>query len=193
MNLENFYIRNFFLSLVVISFSGCSLIISKNSDRKIYVLGSHSLEQGCSLETENKSALEISQLDSVALYHSSKIWFKKGSELGYYQFAEFSEPVVDQLGRILKERLRCEQLDLSKSIKLNFTVLDFIHHADSSPGQMIFKVRISLNAQFTKDFEYKTKLETYDATGVVKAGDELIEAFQIDLISFIKDKQHRLG
>ena len=196
INRANHYSKSFLLGLLGCSIFGCSLIIPQSTQRKIYVLGSTTegqclLERGL-LERGLEQPLIIKQKASVPLYDTTKIWFRNGHELGYYQLAEWSESVSERLGRLLKDKLRCDGFEVANGGKLYLDILEFVHQAETRPGELRLRVRLSFNSMLEKDFEFKTEIDTYDVLGVVEAADILVATFLSEISLYLKINQHRL-
>ncbi len=164
------------------TFLSCSALLPKASQKKIFILA-YSAAAEC--PDSQVDTPQINESDSVPQFHTNKIWFQKGPELGYYQFAEWSEPVTDRIARIIKDAANCNQLSLPQSSRLDFSVLNFTHNAETQPGELSLVIRVSLKMadgqQKDKSFKYSEKLASYDVSGVVEASDEVIRKFLKDL------------
>ena len=181
----NQYLFNFLLMVLLFFVVSCGSLLPQATPKEIFVLGSQQ-EKFCDSHADKGIISNISEQASPDFYRTQKIIFRKDSLLGSYQFAQWSEPVTERIGRLLAERFRCEGYQVASQsnakdptgMGITFTVLNFFHDTTISPGKFlgIFRVtRTKGSISEEKLFSIEKSVETFDVEGARKAADMVVE------------------
>jgi ABC-type uncharacterized transport system auxiliary subunit len=150
--------------------------------------------------------IAVAEVEASRLLRDTKIVFAKDSiSRGWYQYAEWEEPVPQKLFRLIKKALEqtsqfaavTDSPTLSSnawSLKINLD--EFYHDTKTQPGEVVVQLSASLTAPTsssqlkTKIFKETRKAKTYDAHGAVLSMNEVVEEILQVLVEWIIEQTH---
>lgn len=189
-----------FLLIVIVPLlllAACASFLPQTKPKEVFILASKQ-EKFCDTPPNKEVRLNIIEQNSSDFYRTSKILFRNNSQLGSFQFAEWSEPVTLRIQRLITERLRCQgyqienlpALDDKNGIILKYTVLDFSHEASVPPGKFNGTFRISTTkglASKEKLFTFQSNVASYDVAGAINAADQVVEQLLLQIVGFLSE------
>ncbi|NWG87527.1 MAG: membrane integrity-associated transporter subunit PqiC [Hydrogenophilaceae bacterium] len=132
--------------------AGCVNIDVESKAKQFYVLQDTGRSQ-CQ-KPPGSGALLIDVLTPAAFYNANTLAFSKGAgSRGYYQYAQWTDRPANQIGLLVRDRLRQGCLyrqvalsgeGLTGEQQLSLRLLELYHDVSSSPGQAVIELDVQL-------------------------------------------------
>lgn len=145
--------------------------------------------------------IAVAEVEASRLLRDTKIVFARDKySRGWYQYAEWEEPVPQKLLRLIKRALeQTAQFTAvtdspalnSNTWTLNINLDDFYHDTTTQPGEVIVQLSASLSAPTSssqlkmKNFKLTRQAKAYDAHGAVLSMNEAVEEILNVLVAWI--------
>lgn len=181
-------------TLGLLALVSCGSLLPKPTPKEIFILGAKE-EIFCESREGKGKISEIRVQASPDFFRSQKIYFRKDSQLGNYQFAEWSEPLTDRIQRLITEKLRCQGFEIASAASenpersiLNINILDFSQDISATPGKFgaVFRITQSRGEKISEElFSFETPVEVYDVQGARLAADQIVKQLLGRTVEFV--------